>query len=188
MKKLQKLSLLTILSITPLFAQEDCTELKVDLTNKEAEIVKQQNNISKLENDIIYYKETLKLLNAKISTETKNVTFKINSVIGDSNSGEVIVEGILINNGALRMIQAFRGAAFDPKGNGIKKNKMSIGNDGIRVDKLFKDIPTKFSLTFTQIIEGTPMIKILMAEYISRLGKKSDNLEVVFKNLPIQWK
>lgn len=159
----------------------------MELTEKNEIIVEKQNKISKLESEIEYYKKTLNLFNSKISTENKNVTFKINSVIGDSNTGKIIVEGILINNGIIRSIQTKRVKAFDPKGNGINKFKMSVGNE-TRIEKLYKDVPIKFTIELEQIIEGTPIIKALIIDFYSNVGYKRDGLSIVFKNLSVKWR
>ena len=169
------------------------TELKVQNENLKNENEKQkiivntkENEISKLKEEIKYYKETLNLFSSKISTKYKDLNFKINSVIGNSNTGKIMVEGIFVNNGVLRSIQGQKAKIFDPQGNGVNSYKVLVGNEK-RIDKLYKDIPTKFSVELEQIIEGTPVIKSLMIDFYSRLGYKSDDISIVFKNLTIKW-
>ncbi|MCI2230023.1 hypothetical protein MC378_12665 [Polaribacter sp. MSW13] len=169
------------------------TELTVQIENLKNENEKQktivdikENEILKLKEEIKYYKETLNLFNSKISTKYKDLDFKINSVIGNSNTGKIMVEGIFVNNGVLRSIQGQKAKIFDPKGNGVNSYKVLVGNEK-RIDKLYKDIPTKFSVELEQIIEGTPVIKSLMIDFYSRLGYKSDDISIVFKNLTVKW-
>lgn len=214
MKKILLLNIFLLLSITTVFAQTDCSEseaknakltkelvkkegiitsqqennrkIETELTKKEAIITSQLENISKLEKDISYYKETLDLMNSKISKVTKDVTFKITSATGDTNTAEVLVEGILINNGGLRSMQIYKTEAFDPKGNSLKYGALNIGLTK-RVSKLFNDIPTKFTATLKGAAEGTPMIKSLMIEFISKKTGPQETLTVAFKNIPIIW-
>jgi hypothetical protein len=169
------------------------TELKVQnekhksiIILEENKISEMNNQISKLNKEIKYYKETLNLFSSKIETNYKDVNFKINSVVGNSNTGKIMVEGILVNNGLTRSIQGYKSKVFDPKGNGIDSYKILVGN-GTRIDKLYKDIPTKFSVELEQVIEGTPVLKALMIDFHSNVGYKSDKINVVFKNLSIKW-
>lgn len=193
MKKLYLFTILSFLLASIAYGQVDCSELEskneklgLDLTKKEQIISNQTETISKQEKEIQYYKESLDLLSSKISTVNKDVTFKINSVVGDSNSGIVTIEGILINNGVLRSIQGQKAIAFDPKGNGLPTYKISVGNE-TRIEKLLKDVPTKFSLNLEQIVVGTPMLTALIIDFYSNVGYKSDALNVVFKNLDVTW-
>lgn len=168
-------------------------ELTVQIENLKTKNEKQkiildtkENEISKLREEIKYYKETLNLINSKISTKYKDIEFKINSVIGNSNTGKIMVEGIFINNGVLRSIQCYKAKIFDPQGNGVNSFSVLVGNEK-RIDKLYKDIPTKFSVELEQVIEGTPVLKFLMIDFYSKIGYKSDDINVVFKNLKIKW-
>jgi hypothetical protein len=169
------------------------TKLKVQNESLKNENEKQkiivntkENEISKLKEEIKYYKETLNLFNSKISTKYKDLNFKINSVIGNLNTGKIIVEGIFVNNGVLRSIQGLKAKIFDPQGNGVDSYKVLVGNEK-RIDKLYKDVPTKFSVELEQIIEGTPVIKSLVIDFYSKLGYKSDNISIVFKDLTVNW-
>ena len=189
MKKISLLLVLTFLCTKMSFAQENCDELKTQLTDKNKTITELKNDISSLEKDIEYFKETLNLLNSEISTEIKDVEFKINTVKGNSNTGQVIVEGVLVNNGTTRSLQKHKAMSFDPQGNKIITYNMTIGGDTHKLEKLYKDVPTKFTVTFDQIVEGTPMIKLIMMDFYSKKVNtyKSDDLEVVLKNLAIEW-
>ncbi len=190
MNKAVILIILAVFCLKTSFGQEDCSELKNQLAQKEATIDNQKKEILRLKKDIEYYKETLDLLDSKTSTENKNVSFKINAITGNTNTGEVVIEGILINNGPLRSIQKQKSENFDPKGNKETTYNMTIGGDDTRIEKLYKDVPTKFAVSFKQTTEETPMIKILTMTFYSKIANtyKNDNIEVVFKNLPIEWK
>ncbi|MBJ2173047.1 hypothetical protein JBL43_02280 [Aureibaculum sp. A20] len=187
MRKLQLLSLFTIISLTSAFAQEECDQFKTELNKKEAKIATQKDAIAKQQKEIAYYKETLHLINSKISTESNDVTFKITSATGDANTAEIHVEGIMINKGVLRMMQIGRTEAFDPKGNSLKYSKLNIGL-GRRVDKLFNDVPVKFSATLKGAIEGTPFIKSLVVEFYTKSNGPQKTISVAFKNIPVVWK
>ncbi len=166
--------------------KNETKKLKATLNVKENEITQLNNQVIKLDEEIKYYKKTLNLINSKIETKFKDVDFKINSVTGNSNTGKITVKGILINKGVLRSIQGKSSKIFDPQGNGINSFKVLVGNE-TRIDKLFKDVPTKFSVEIEQVIEGTPVIKILMIDFYSNIGYSSDNINIVFKNLSINW-
>ncbi|WP_340158333.1 hypothetical protein [uncultured Maribacter sp.] len=166
--------------------KSEIDNLKEELISKDNIIVSQNEKIDKLEKDVAYFKETLKLISSKISTNDNDVSFKINSVVGNSNSGVVKITGILINKGAVRPVQGQKAYATDPQGNGIMSYKLKIG--GLtRVDKVLKDVPTKFTIEFEQIVEGTPMLASLIIDYYTRDGYKKDNLGATFKNLNIIW-
>ncbi|QCX39550.1 hypothetical protein FF125_14285 [Aureibaculum algae] len=186
MRKLQLLSLFTIISLTTAFAQEECDELKMVLSNKEAVIATQKEAIAKQQKEIAYYQETLNLINSKISSETNDVTFKITSATGDTNSAEVLIEGLMINNGVLRMMQIGSTEAFDPQGNSLKYSKLNIGL-GKRVDKLFSDVPVKFSASLKGVIEGTPFIKSLVVKFYTKSSGPQKTISVAFKNIPVVW-
>lgn len=187
MAKIQLFTIITIIFALKTYGQSNVSQLEAQNENLKLELTKRESKINDLTKEIEYYKQTLELIDSKISAENKDVTFKVNSVKGNSDSGKVIVEGILINNGDLRRIQGRQANAFDPKGNSIKSYKVKFGNAS-SVEKVLKDVPTKFNVELEQIVEGTPMIKALIIDFYSRLGIKSDDLNVVFENLNIDWK
>ncbi|MDO6473304.1 hypothetical protein [Maribacter sp. 1_MG-2023] len=166
--------------------KSEVDNLKKELTTKDNIIVSQNDKMDKLEKDIEYYKETLNLISSKISTKDNDVTLKINSVVGNSNSGVVNINGILINKGAVRPVQGQKAYATDPQGNGIMSYKLKIGGLS-RVDKVLKDVPTKFTIELEQIVEGTPMLASLIIDFYTRSGYNKDKLNVTFKNLNIIW-
>ncbi|QXP53658.1 hypothetical protein [Cellulophaga sp. HaHa_2_1] len=193
MKKMNLLTYVLILSTTIVLGQTNCTELESDnaslkseLITKDGIITTQNVTIDQQKKEVLYYKETLALINSKITTENKEVSFKINSVTGNSDTGTVMIEGILINNGVLRSIQGHKANAFDPKGNGIMSYKMTVGNE-TRIAKLLKDIPTKFAIELNEIVSGTPIITALLIDFYSNVGYKKDGLNIVFKNLNVHW-
>ena len=173
---------LTIFCVTSVIGQNSTPVDKKDET-----ILALQNNIVKLEKEIEYYKKTLDLLNSKITAQDQNVDFKINSVIGDSNTGKIVIEGILTNNGVLRSIQGHEANAFDPQGTEIKTFEVSAGAEK-RIAELHKDIPTKFSVTFKNADSDAPMLKALTLKFYSSIGPRNNNISVMFRNVSIEWK
>ncbi|QTE22015.1 hypothetical protein [Polaribacter cellanae] len=170
------------------------TELNVQIENLKNENEKhkrivniKENEISKLKKKIKYYKETLSLLSSKIEATDKNVNFKITSVNGNTNTGEIVIEGIAINKGILRTLQGKSSIIYDPKGNTTRGYKMSFG-EVTRIEKFHKDIPTKFKLLVKEIVPKTPMLKSVNIEFYSTIGYKNDHLYIVFNNLRIKWK
>ena len=186
MKKILLVHSIILLSTTFSFAQEDCKTLQAELTKKDQTLAVQKNTINDQLNKIQYYKEALNLLNSKITAESNEVSFKINSVIGNSSTGIIKVEGILINNGPVRSIQVQKANSFDPKGNSAMSYTMKLGND-IRIAKLLKDIPSKFTVEIKELAEGTPLITALIIDFHSSIDYKKNDLNVVFKNLDVSW-
>ncbi|WP_324023508.1 hypothetical protein QSV08_11665 [Maribacter sp. BPC-D8] len=187
MKKLQLLSILTLLFISSAFGQIDTKELESENQKLKAEIVIKKETISKLEGEVNYLKETLDLIDSKISKDEKDVSFKINLVEGDLDTGKIIIEGILINNGVVRSIQGQKANAFDPKGNGINSYKVKFG-DVAKISKLLKDVPVKFNIELDPISDAPPILKALTVYFYSNVGYKKDPINVVFKNLNVIWK
>lgn len=187
MNKFQLFSIFVILFTFPNYGQSNISELETENGKLKTELSEKETKIKDLTKEIEYYKQTLELIDSKITADDKDVTFKINSVNGNSDTGKVIVEGILINNGALRQIQGKKANAIDPKGNSSMSYKVKFG-DAIRIEKVLKDIPTKFNVELEQMEEGTPMIKALIIDFHSKAGYKFDDLNVIFKNLNIDWK
>lgn len=169
------------------YAQENCAILKNTLSQKESIITNQNNTISKLTKDIEYYKVTLNLMSSSTSTIEKDVNFKINSVIGNIVTGKVIIEGILINSGAVRSLQVQSSNSIDPQGNISKSYKMTLGGE-TRLPILNSDVPVKFSVEFSDIVPNTTDIKQLVMNYFSMINYKKDDITVTFKNLTIDWK
>ncbi|MDF4221503.1 hypothetical protein PXC01_07895 [Maribacter sp. M208] len=186
MKKLQLLSILTLSLISSAFGQLDSKELVSENQKLKADITLQNKTISKLKGEVDYLKETLSLIHSKISKDEKDVSFKINHVEGDLDTGKIIIEGILINNGVLRSIQGQKANAFDPKGNGINSYKVMFGNV-VRISKLLKDVPVKFNIELEPISDAPPVLKALTVNFYSNVGYKKDPINVVFKNLNIIW-
>jgi len=186
MAKSNLLNYLLLLSTITIFGQVDCKELQSKLTKTNKINSSQITTITKQEIEIQYLKETLNLVNSKISSKNKGVLFKINSVIGNSDTGKIIIEGLLVNNGVIRSIQVSNANAFDPQGNGMMSYKMSVGSQ-MRIGKLLKDIPTKFTIEFSEVALETPVITALIIKFHSNVGYKNDALSVIFKNLNVSW-
>ena len=180
MKKYTFLIALAIIYIAPAVGQNNSNNETKDET-----ITRLQNNIVKLEKEIEYYKKTLDLLNSKIVAQDQNVEFKINSVTGDSNTGKVVIEGIVINNGVLRSIQGHVANCFDPQGNETITYQLTVGADK-RLDQLNREIPVKFSVTFNSIPKA-PLLSALSLKYYSRVDIRSNDLTVMFRNISIDW-
>jgi len=182
MKKITTFIVLAIFCVTFITGQNS-----TNIQTKDEIILDLQNNIIKLEKEIEYYKETLNLLNSKIVAQDQNVDFKIVSVIGDSNTGKVVIEGILINNGVLRSIQGHEANAFDPQGNEIRTFEVAVGANK-RIAELHKDITVKFSVEFKNVVSETPILSALTLKFYSNVEHKSNNLSVTFRNISIEWK
>ena len=180
MKKNVLLIALAIFCIAASVAQNNANNETKDET-----ITRLQNNIVKLEKEVEYYKKTLDLLNSKIVSQDQNVEFKINSVIGDSNTGKVDIEGILINNGVLRSIQGQLANCIDPQGNETITYQLTVGA-GRRLEQLNREIPVKFVVTFKSIPK-TPLISALTLKYYSSVDFRNNDISVMFRNISIDW-
>ncbi len=186
MKKIQFLSLLMILLHATTYGQQNCDELQSELKNKEEIIAGQKVNISKLENEISYYKEALNLLNSKIAIEQDDFILRINSVTGKSDNGIVIIEGLVENKGILRAFrpQSYKTLIYDAKGNNYKASEIKFGNlDNLQ--EFQKNLPIKFSIVFNKIGEEMPVIRNLTLVVANRTGSEYQNM--IFKNLPVSW-
>jgi len=181
MKKITIFIVFAIFCLTSVAGQNS-----TNTETKDETISKLQNEVSKLEKEIEYYKKTLDLLNSKITAQDQNVEFKINSVIGDLNTGKVTIEGIVINNGVLRSLQGHQANAFDPQGNEIQTFDVIAGAD--RIKELQKDIPAKFKIVFKSTVPNTPILKSLNLKFYSWVELKQADVSVTFRNIPIEWK
>ena len=183
MKKMTFILALAIFCISFISGQNS-----TDIQIKDEIISVLKNRVEILEKEIEYYKETLDLLNSSMTAQDQDVEFKINSVIGNSNTGQIVIEGILINNGVLRSIQGWQSNAFDPQGNEIRAlSGVSVGAGG-RIAELHNDIPAKFRVEFKNTIPKTPMFRSLTIKFYSSVGIYSADLSVMFRNIPIEWK
>lgn len=172
------------------FSQDNCEE-KVTILNQKLEVKSNEifglkQTVAKQLKEIGYYKEVLELLNSKIVSESKDVEFKINTVKGNQDTGVVVIEGLVTNKGVLRSIQGHKINVTDAKGNGNISYQITIG-DQTRLDKLLKDVPTKFVAELEGIVAETPMLKAIILNFYSRSGYKKDDLEAIFKNVTITW-
>jgi len=185
MKQLQLIITLSILTFNA-YGQTNCSELKTKLNQKEEIIVTQKANITKLENEVNYYKETLNLMNGKVRLEQDNFILIINSVIGKSNSGTVIIEGIVENKGIVRAFRpsGFRTFIYDPKGNNYEASKIKFGTLS-HIQEFQKNTPVKFTLVFDKIGEEMPLITNLTAIFTNARGERYTDM--IFKNLPVIW-
>lgn len=185
MKTFKLFSVITIFCLTATYSQKDCSDIKTELNEKNKIVATQKKNISKLESDIQYYKKTLELLNSKITTEGNNIVFKINSVVGKSDLGKVLIKGLIENKGAVGKFQTKVTELIDPQGNRYKSYKITYGGER-HLANFQKNIPVKFKIEFDGIIDEVPVLKVLNWEvYGSRISGRSYN--VMFKNLPITW-
>ncbi len=190
MKKV--LSLLGVFVAVSVFGQTDCQKLKMEneTINKELVKVKEEksvlsNRITELEKQVVYFKEALNLLNTKDKLESEKIIYRINSVKGSLDNGTITVEGLIENKGAVKSFQGQQNQLTDPKGKsyisyGMIFGKNELGSVISRIDKFKRNLPTKFTITFKEIEDETPMIKSLSI-------KVFDRKEVVFKNLKIIW-
>lgn len=183
MKKL--LFIITLLTFTA-YGQTNCSELKTELNQKKKIIETKEASITKLENEVNYYKETLNLMNGKVRLEQDNFILIINSVIGKSNSGTVIIEGIAENKGIMRAFRpsGFRTFIYDPKGNNYKASIIKFGTLS-HIQEFQKNTPVKFTLIFDKIGEEMPVISNLTAIFTNATGGRYTDM--IFKNLPVIW-
>ncbi|NJB35291.1 hypothetical protein [Croceivirga sp. JEA036] len=192
MKKIQLLGILMTLLISSLQAQTDCSELKSkneklisELTEKNGILSVQKERIEKLESEINYYKETLNLLNSKITGEGNNVIFKINSVKGKTDLGKIIIEGLIENKGAVGKFQSKSIELTDPQGNIYKSSKVSFGGESY-LPQFQKNLPVKVQIEFDKIIDESPIMKAMVWSIYGgqRFGA---SYTVIFKNLAVEW-
>ncbi|WP_053404889.1 hypothetical protein [Persicobacter sp. CCB-QB2] len=169
------------------FAQNECDGLVDRVEEMNRQINEKTNEIQQLNASIAYYKNTLKLINSKKETECNDVLFKINKVTGNSNSGEVKIEGVVINTKLERSLQGSFSEVFDPQGNVSTSYKIEVGNQK-RLAALYKDVPVKFSAVIEQYDLDAPIINLLKMKFYSSVGYKKDDLIVVFKNLEVDWR
>jgi hypothetical protein len=182
MRKITTLIALAISCIATITAQNS-----TEIQEKDKIILELQNHVAKLDKELEYYKKTLDLLNSSISEQVQDVDFKINSVIGDSKTGQIVIEGILINNGALRSIQGSQANAFDPQGNEVRTYEVSVGAGG-RIAELHREIPAKFSVIFRNTTATAPILMALTLKFYSSVGLRSADISVMFRNITIEWK
>jgi hypothetical protein len=158
--------------------------------DSQAVILQLQNRVSELEKEVEYYKQTLNLLNSKTTATDKNVDFKV-TVIGERNTGKITVEGILVNNGVTRSVQRDFAQLFDPQGNERNTRDIVLGNGNIRLDELHREVPVRFSVEMGHITPETPILSALTIRLLSNYTStplRSDNLSVMFRNIPVEWR
>ncbi len=185
--KFQLLTAIALFLFSYSYSQENCETLKHTLAQKEGAITTQKAAISKLEKEVEYYKKTLNLMSSAISVVERDVNFKVNSVIGNSTTGKVVIEGILVNNGVVRSLQSQQAVSTDPQGNIAKSFIMSLGGE-VRIKDLNAEIPVKFSIEFSTIMRNVTDIKQLVLIYHSTINYQDDQITVTFNNLAIDWK
>ena len=137
MKKLLLSVIFTLSLLSNSIAQTSSSELQTineqlnaELTKKSEIITNQKEQISKLESELDYYKETLDLMNSKIIVKQDDFVLKINSVIGQSSTGTIRIEGVVENKGPQRTFRSYRSKTllYDPKGNIYKAYKVKFGD------------------------------------------------------------
>jgi len=186
MKIFSPFSFIALLFITITFGQNDCSDLKTELINKNQIINTKSQQISNLEGEVKFYKESLNLLNSKISVKQEDFLFKINSVKGIKDNGIVVIEGLVENKGTLRALRSssYNTYIYHTKGNNYKASSIKFGKL-LHLQEFQKDLPVKFKITFDKIGEEMPIIKNLTAVFTNRLGKKYPYF--IFKNLDVIW-
>lgn len=157
------------------------------LDDKDKRINELENQVKALNKDIDYYKETLNLMQSTTKDEDKGVVFTINSVVGDSKTGNVLVSGILVNKGNVRFICYEQVLCYDPKGNEFESSKRMLGANA-SINELELDIPVKFSVEFSDIPIDTPLFTMLKFKFFSSLEFGPDNISISYRNIPIVWR
>ncbi len=180
------LSVLGVFVAISVFGQTDCQELKVENETINKELVKVKgeksvlfNRVSELEKQVVYFKEALNLLNTKDKLESEKIIYRINLVKGSLDNGTITIEGLIENKGAVKRFQGQVNVVVDAKGNSYKTYGMTLGGD-TWIPKFQRNLPTKFSIVFKEIVDETPIIKSLS---IKAYNRKT----VVFKNLSVNW-
>lgn len=174
------------------FAQSDSTYFKIkidslsEVVNQQvATIENKQKLIDKLQSDIIYYKEVLKLINTSLKTEYNDITIIINSVKGIKSQNKIIIEGLMENHGVVDKFQTKNMELVDPKGNVYKSYQISYGGEGY-LQRFERDIPVKLQIEFSDIIEYAPVYKALILNiYDNKYPGRSNT--VIFRNLEVNW-
>ena len=156
---------------TSLYAQTPCDDLK--------------SENAQLKKDVVYLKETMQLLNSKVTSTIENIEFSINEVIGNKETNEVEIIGIYKNLGAMKTFQARDAKLIDPQGNQYQSYAINLTEKRARVENVRTDIPMKFSILFKGIDSKTPQIRLLSLRLYSQQTK---NAEGTFENIDINWK
>ena len=160
---------------TPKELKNEVIKLKSKVQKMSIEIENKKNIIEKLNKENIYYKESLYLVNSEPKVEKNNFEFKITSAKGDINTGKVYITALVENKGLAVKFNPNKSDFTDPKGNNYSSFNHKVGKFSY-IEKLQKNVPTKFIFEFDKVIEQIPMIKSLTM-YIydpNRLGRKFD--------------
>ncbi|MCW2118562.1 hypothetical protein [Flavobacterium sp. 7A] len=175
------IAVIAVFTITSVNAQIDLPKLKEKL-------VIQEQQISALTKENIYYKEALNLTQSTIQTEIESIRYQINSVIGDKQNKMLVIEGLFTNQGeALKALQVVGAAAIDPKGIQHETYIVSLANESVRVENVYTDIPMKFTITFKDFDTDIPLIRLFSLDVYSN-GQFAKKISGKFENLNITWK
>ncbi|MCH7397716.1 hypothetical protein MM236_06935 [Belliella sp. DSM 107340] len=142
--------------------------------------------IRELEKQVKYIREVLDLYNVSNTFIEEEFEFKITSVIGNRNSGKILIKGLVTNKGQAHKLQLKAAELIDLKGNVYKSSNFSFSEYGMMIPNLPKDIPVNFSIHFSGVDEdGLSTIKLFSPVIFSRQYSRS--IPILFKNLDIQW-
>ena len=161
---------------------------KNEITGLNSQIIDLDKKVEELEKEIIYLKETLRLMNSKLTAKEEDFEFKLTSVNGNEVSGKITIEGIVSNTGLDRKLQLASAEIVDPRGNVYKAKNMNFSNYGIMIANLPNDVPVKFTIEFEEIPRdpGMSVIKAFIP-YIYRPSPGRGTAPLHFRNLEIQW-
>jgi hypothetical protein len=186
------LIILSILSFGQINAQQTPDELKIEISKLESKVQKmsieidnKKNIIEKLNKENTYYKESLYLINSEPKVEKNNFEFKITSAKGDIKTGKVYITALVENKGLAVKFQPNKSDFTDPKGNNYSSFNHKVGKFSY-IEKLQKNVPTKFIFEFDKVIEQIPMIKSLTM-FIYNPNKLGRKFDFYFSNIPVIW-
>lgn len=183
MKKILTIS--GILLINIFYAQKtNCSQLEQELTNKTSQI-------DQLQKQVEYYKETLDLLKPISTVSLDGMTFSITKAIGSVKNKTINFIFTYQNTDSTdrKFFQCEQAFGIDPQGNQLQSYEVFVGaNNGIRVENIKPNIPTKATLIFKTTEINFPIIRILKIKIYSNDSLKNGTTQdLIFENIPLTW-
>ncbi|MCG9790903.1 hypothetical protein [Flavobacterium algicola] len=175
------IAVIGIFTMTSVNAQTDLQKLK-------EKVAIQEQQISAITKENVYYKDALHLTTSTIQAELESVKYQINSVTGDKQNNTVVIEGLYTNQGEmLKALQVVSAAAIDPKGVQHGTYLVALADGTVRVENIYTDIPMKFTITFKNFDKEIPLIRVLTLGVYSHI-QIPRTVTGKFENLNITWK
>ncbi len=166
----------------------DCSDVKNELQISITQI-------TKLNKEIEYYKETLNLLKPIRTVVVDGMELNITKIVGSKKDKSLSITFVYQNKDSeiRSFFQCEQAFLVDPQGNQFQTYDVFIApNNGIRAEKILPSIPTKASITFkttdpTNPIETTiPIIRTLTLKVFAKNHIDSP-YSAVFENIPVIW-